>query len=187
MTGLLAVGGVSGIAVGFAAQKLVSNCIGGILIFVTQPFVEGDHVQFGSIDGRVEMVGWHSTRIASIDDGYSYIVPNTDVLGSALKNISRREYVPIKLAIPFPDYVKSKSSMEKYVADVKKIVFDKVDDWSVRAPVVNMEFDGLTPKIRIKAFIDGSKDKNKASDLEVQLMGAIVEKMHQSSSSGSAA
>ena len=74
MSGLLAVGGVSGIAIGFAAQKLVSNCIGGVLIFITQPFVEGDHVQFNEIDGRVDMVGWHSTRIASIDDGYSYIV-----------------------------------------------------------------------------------------------------------------
>ena len=31
---------VSGIAISFATQKLVSNCIGGILIFVTQPFVE---------------------------------------------------------------------------------------------------------------------------------------------------
>ena len=44
MTGLLAIGGVSGIAIGFAAQKLVSNFISGILIFVTQPFVEGDHI-----------------------------------------------------------------------------------------------------------------------------------------------
>ena len=70
MNGLLAVGGVSGLAVGFAAQKLVSNCISGALIFITQPFVEGDHVAFGQIDGRVEAVGWHSTRIASIEGTY---------------------------------------------------------------------------------------------------------------------
>ena len=70
MSGLLRSVAFSGIAIGFAAQKLVSNCIGGVLIFITQPFVEGDYVQFNEIDGRVDMVGWHSTRIASIDDGY---------------------------------------------------------------------------------------------------------------------
>lgn len=177
MTGLLAVGGVSGIAIGFAAQKLVSNCIGGILIFVTQPFVEGDHVQFGSIEGRVELVGWHSTRISSLEDGFSYIVPNTDVLGSALRNLSRREYIPIKETIPFPDSIKTKDQMQRFMDDITKLVVDTVDEWSVRKPVVHMTFDGLTPKIRIKAFIDGSKDKSKAEDLTVKLMRDIVDKL----------
>lgn len=177
MTGLLAVGGVSGIAIGFAAQKLVSNCIGGILIFVTQPFVEGDHVQFGGIEGRVELVGWHSTRISSLEDGFSYIVPNTDVLGSALRNLSRREYIPIKETIPFPDSIKTKEQVQKFMDDITKLVVDTVDAWSVRKPVVHMTFDGLTPKIRIKAFIDGAKDKNKADELTVELMRGIVEKL----------
>jgi len=183
MSGLLAVGGVSGIAIGFAAQKLVSNCIGGILIFVTQPFVEGDHVQFatgvGQIDGRVDMVGWHSTRIASIDDGYSYIVPNTDVLGSALKNLSRRQYVPIKVTIPFPTSVDGKDEMQTFVDDVARLVSETVDDFSVRKPSVSTVFDGLTPKVRINAFIDASKDENscKANDLETQIMRDIVEKL----------
>ena len=183
MSGLLAVGGVSGIAIGFAAQKLVSNCIGGILIFVTQPFVEGDRVQFatgaGQIDGRVDMVGWHSTRIASIDDGYSYIVPNTDVLGSALKNLSRRQYVPIKITIPFPASVDGGAEMQTFVDDVTRLVSETVDDFSVRKPSVRVVFDGLTPKVRINAFIDASKDENTsvANDLETQIMRDVVEKL----------
>ena len=183
MSGLLAVGGVSGIAIGFAAQKLVSNCIGGILIFVTQPFVEGDRVQFatgaGQIDGRVDMVGWHSTRIASIDDGYSYIVPNTDVLGSALKNLSRRQYVPIKITIPFPASVDGKTEMQTFVDDVTRLVSETVDDFSVRKPTVRTVFDGLTPKVRINAFIDASKDENssRANDLETQIMRDVVDKL----------
>ena len=179
MSGLLAVGGVSGIAIGFAAQKLVSNCIGGVLIFVTQPFVEGDHVQFKNIDGRVDMVGWHSTRIASIDDGYSYIVPNTDVLGSALKNLSRRQYVPIKVTIPFPASVDGIAEMQTFVDDVTKLVTETVDEFSVRPPSVTTVFDGLTPKVRINAFIDASEDEKscKANDLETQIMREIVEKL----------
>ena len=112
-------------------------------------------------------------QLINDNDGHTLTSANDSQL-TTKNNIEKAEDVGLSIA---------KNAKE---IGVKKIVFDKVDDWSVRSPVVNMEFDGLTPKIRIKAFIDGSKEKNKASDLEVQLMGAIVEKM-QPSSSGSAA
>lgn len=41
---LLAVGGVSGIVVGFASQQLLLNLIAGISIFLTRPFIVGDVV-----------------------------------------------------------------------------------------------------------------------------------------------
>ena len=55
--GVLAIGGASGIAIGFAAQKLVSNLIAGLLIFVTQPFKAGDRIQVQGIVGIVQGVG----------------------------------------------------------------------------------------------------------------------------------
>ena len=180
MTGVLAVGGVSGLAIGFAAQKLVSNCIGGILIFVTQPFVEGDHVAFGSIEGRVEMVGWHSTRISSIEDGFSFIVPNTDVLGSALRNLSRREYSPIKIRIPYPEVLQTRDAMIGFMDEIRRLVGQVVDEYSVRAPSIQMEFDenaSLLPNISIKAFINGSCDKNKVRELRTLLMLGIRERL----------
>ena len=179
MTGLLAVGGVSGIAIGFAAQKLVSNCIGGILIFLTQPFVEGDHVilKDSSIEGRVEVVGWHSTRIASLEDGYSFIVPNTDILGSALRNLSRREYVPIKVTIPFPDSITAKETMHKFMKEIESIVYKHADAYSVRRPEVAMRFTNLTPSIRIKAFIDEAKDPGKAMEIQTEMMEHIKEEI----------
>lgn len=184
MNGLLAVGGVSGLAVGFAAQKLVSNCISGALIFITQPFVEGDHVAFGQIDGRVEAVGWHSTRIASIEDGFSYIVPNTDVLSSALKNLSRREYVPVKLVVPFPPdteankfSVLSSEASKKFVNDITCLVNNTVSASSVRPPKVTVTFaSGLKPSIKIKAFIDGNgNDKFAVEALEAEVTRQVVE------------
>lgn len=179
MTGLLAVGGVSGIAIGFAAQKLVSNCIGGILIFLTQPFVEGDHVilKDASIEGRVEVVGWHSTRIASLEDGYSFIVPNTDILGSALRNLSRREYVPIKVTIPFPDNITAKETMHSFMKEIESIVYKHADAYSVRRPEVAMRFTNLTPSIRIKAFIDEAKDPGKAMEVQTEMMEHIKEEI----------
>jgi small-conductance mechanosensitive channel len=42
---LLALGGVSGIVVGFASQQLLLNLMAGISIFLTRPFIVGDIVQ----------------------------------------------------------------------------------------------------------------------------------------------
>ena len=36
---LLAVGGVSGVAIGFGAQNLTSNAISGLILYLTRPFV----------------------------------------------------------------------------------------------------------------------------------------------------
>ena len=62
-------------------------------------------------------------------DGFSYIVPNTDVLSSALKNLSRREYVPVKLVVPFPPdteankfSVLSSEASKKFVNDITCLV-----------------------------------------------------------------
>ena len=69
VTGLLAVGGFSGVAFGFAAQRCVANFISGVLIFVTQPFKQGDLVATahaageGAFRGVVKQVGWHSTSL----------------------------------------------------------------------------------------------------------------------------
>jgi len=187
MTGVLAVGGVSGIAIGFAAQKLVSNCIGGILIFVTQPFVEGDHVAFGSIEGRVEMVGWHSTRISSLEDGFSFIVPNTDVLGSALRNLSRREYSPIKIQIPYPDALQTREAMMGFTDEIRTFVSQTVRQYSIREPSIQLEFDDnnatLRPKISIKAFINGSIETTDVRELRLLLMLGIRERLNVANAS----
>jgi small-conductance mechanosensitive channel len=43
---IMAVGGVSGIVVGFASQSLLLNLIAGTSIFITRPFIVGDVVRF---------------------------------------------------------------------------------------------------------------------------------------------
>lgn len=51
---LLAAGGVSGIAIGFGAQKLTQNVLSGAKLFLTQPFVVGERVRLlGSGGGEV--------------------------------------------------------------------------------------------------------------------------------------
>ena len=107
VTGLLAVGGFSGVAFGFAAQRCVANFISGVLIFVTQPFKQGDLVATahtageGAFRGVVNKVGWHSTSLESCKDGSVLIVPNSELSSVPVQNVSRRERRAVIETIPF--------------------------------------------------------------------------------------
>jgi len=106
VTGLLAVGGFSGVAFGFAAQRCVANFISGVLIFVTQPFKAGDLVATahaageGAFRGVVKQVGWHSTSLESCKDGSVLIVPNSELSTVPVRNVSRRERRAVLETVP---------------------------------------------------------------------------------------
>ena len=77
VSGLLAFGGVGGVAVGFAARDLLANLLGSLSIFLDRPFAVGDWIRSPDreIEGTVEDVGWRVTRIRTFDQRPLY-VPN---------------------------------------------------------------------------------------------------------------
>ncbi len=83
--GLLAAGAAVGVAVGFAAQDVLKNIFGGILIIVDQPFQVGDRVSVGGTYGEVVSIGLRSTRIVTPDDNL-VSVPNTQVVDGQVAN-----------------------------------------------------------------------------------------------------
>ncbi|MDC3067222.1 mechanosensitive ion channel family protein [Pseudomonadota bacterium] len=90
ISGLLAFGGVGGIAVGFAAKDLLANFFGGIMIHLDRPFALGDWVSSPDrdIEGIVEHIGWRLTVIRSFDKRPIYI-PNSLFTQIVVKNPSR--------------------------------------------------------------------------------------------------
>ena len=89
MTSVIAGLGVGGLAIGLAAQDMIKNFFGSLMIFSDQPFELGDRVVIGDTDGTVESVGFRSTRIRTLD-GHLVTMPNGDVANSAVRNISAR-------------------------------------------------------------------------------------------------
>ena len=55
ISGLLAFGGIGGIAVGFAAKDLLANFFGGLMIYLDRPFSVGEWIR--SPDKEIEGVG----------------------------------------------------------------------------------------------------------------------------------
>ncbi|MCJ8337975.1 MAG: mechanosensitive ion channel family protein [Pseudomonadales bacterium] len=90
ISGVLAFGGIGGIAVGFAAKDLLANFFGGLMIYMDRPFKVGDWIRSPdkNIEGVVEDIGWRLTRIRTFDKRPLY-VPNATFASISVENPSR--------------------------------------------------------------------------------------------------
>lgn len=90
VAGVLAFGGIGGLAIGFAAKDLLANFFGGLMLYLDRPFTVGDWVRSPDreIEGDVEQIGWRLTRIRTFDKRPLY-VPNAIFTTIAVENPSR--------------------------------------------------------------------------------------------------
>jgi len=90
VSGVLAAGGIGGIAIGFAAKDLLANFFGALMIFLDRPFSVGDWIRSPdkNIEGTVEFIGWRLTRIRTFDKRPLY-VPNSTFTQISVENPSR--------------------------------------------------------------------------------------------------
>jgi MscS family membrane protein len=119
--GVLAFGGVGGIAIGFAAKDLLSNFFGGLMIYLDRPFSVGDWIRSPdrSIEGTVEHIGWRLTVIRTFDKRPLY-VPNSAFTNIAVENPSRMKNRRIyeTIGLRYADVMK----VEAIVNDVKAML-----------------------------------------------------------------
>ena len=83
--GLLAASAALGLALGIAAQDLLKNIFGGLIVVFDQPFQVGDKISVGGTYGEVVSIGLRSTRIVTADDNL-VSVPNSQVVEEQVAN-----------------------------------------------------------------------------------------------------
>jgi MscS family membrane protein len=90
ISGVLAMGGIGGIALGFASKDLLANFFGGLIIYLDRPFSIGDWIRSPdrSIEGTVEKIGWRVTQIRNFESQPIY-VPNSVFTNIIVENPSR--------------------------------------------------------------------------------------------------
>jgi MscS family membrane protein len=129
ISGVLAFGGIGGIAIGFAARDLLANFFGGLTIYMDRPFDVGDWIRSPDreIEGSVEKIGWRLTTIRTFDKRPLY-VPNSVFTTIAVENPARMTHRRIKetIGIRYDDAGK----MRKIIADVKNMLeqHEGIDD-----------------------------------------------------------
>ena len=128
VSGVLAFGGIGGIAVGFAAKDLLANFFGGLMVYLDRPFAVDDWVRSPDreIEGTVEDIGWRLTRIRTFDQRPLY-VPNSVFTTIAVENPSRMTNRRIyeTVGIRYDDSGK----MKQIVRDVEEMLkgHDEID------------------------------------------------------------
>jgi len=136
ISGLLAFGGISGIAIGFAAKDLLANFFGGFMIYLDRPFVVGDWVRSPDLklEGTVEKIGWRQTTIRTFDKRPLY-VPNATFARLSVENPSRMSHRRIyeTIGIRYEDIDK----MEKILTETKTMLEQHPDIDNTQTIMVN--------------------------------------------------
>lgn len=136
IAGVLAFGGVGGIAIGFAARDLLANFFGGLMIYLDRPFAVGEWIRSPDkdIEGTVEHIGWRQTRIRAFNKNPVY-VPNALFTTIIVENPSRMSHRRIKeiIGIRYQDVDK----MEAITRDVKAMLIAHPDIDSEATLIVN--------------------------------------------------
>lgn len=119
LSGLMVAGGITGLVIGFASQKIVSNLISGLFLMIERPIRIGQQVNVDGVAGFVEDIHIFSTIIRTYD-GLYVRVPNEKVFTSNIINyvanvVRRFEYV---VGIRYSD------DADRAIDIIKKIIDD---------------------------------------------------------------
>lgn len=95
MNSLVALLSVGGLGVTLAAEDILGNVAGGLVILSSHPFSIGDYIESGGAAGTVEEISLNHTRLLT-PDGYTVLLPNKDLAASKVINytvLGRRRIV----------------------------------------------------------------------------------------------
>ena len=136
ISGILAFGGIGGLAVGFAAQDLLSNFFGGFILYFDRPFAIGDWIRSPDreIEGTVVKIGWRITTILTFDKRPLYI-PNSLFSQISVENPSRMSNRRIKetIGLRYDDA----SKVEPIIKKVKEMLQNHPDIDNEKTLIVN--------------------------------------------------
>lgn len=150
--GLLAAAAGIGVAIGFAAQDLLKNLFGGLILVFDQPFQAGDKISIGGTYGEVVSIGLRSTRIVTPDDNL-VTVPNSQVVDQQVANANAGELncqVVTDLYLPGWADEKTAKTIAFQAAASSKYVY-------VKKPIVVLVADQFKEtfltRVRVKAYV----------------------------------
>ena len=138
ISGVLAFGGIGGVAVGFAAKDMLANFFGGLMIYLDRPFRKGDWIRSPDreIEGTVENIGWRQTSIRNFRKNVIYI-PNSVFMNIIVENPSRMTHRRIREVIGLR--YKDMPKMVAIVNDVKEMILNHNNIDHAQTTIVNFD------------------------------------------------
>ncbi|MCI9121979.1 MAG: mechanosensitive ion channel family protein [Oscillibacter sp.] len=95
MTSLVALLSVGSLGITLAAEDVLGNVAGGLVILSSRPFTIGDFIETGGVSGTVEEISLNHTKLTT-PDGLTALLPNKELAASKVTNytvLGRRRIV----------------------------------------------------------------------------------------------
>ncbi|MDU4659310.1 MAG: mechanosensitive ion channel [Clostridium butyricum] len=89
-SGIIALLGSAGIAVGLALKESLSNFAGGVIILFIRPFNVGDYIEGAGESGKVDKIGIFYTHMSTVDNK-QILVPNGTLANGIVRNYTAQE------------------------------------------------------------------------------------------------
>jgi small-conductance mechanosensitive channel len=156
--------GIGGIAIAFAAQRVLEQLIGTIVLYLDRPYVPGEYVRVNfnphqeDIYGRIESIGLRSTKIRIAARNTLLIVPNSIMATKDIENITRGKKVMVLLYLDFmhPLQEQEQALIEQVIQESTETLFG-IDPGSTKITLLHPK-DKPGTRARVTFFILGSNE-----------------------------
>ncbi len=175
-TSLYAIIGSAALAIGLAAQDLLKDIIGGIVVLIDTSFQIGDRIRVGDCYGEVIHIGLRSTKIITPDDSL-ITVPNSTLLQSSVSNtnagavdclVTTHIYLPPHVDIAAIETTAREAVLTSKTAHLDKPVTILIKDELIETRLTHLE---------IRAYVfDTRYEEMFATDLTRRIKKAFYEK-----------
>lgn len=165
LTSLVAGFGITGLAVGFAAQQTIASMFGTLGILSDKVYKTGDYIKIGDVEGVVENINLRSTKIRTLDN-FLVTIPNDKTADSVVINISKAHKRRLDLIFGVT-YDTSNEKIEKAKEIIRGVMAHRTDVYKDYSVFMN-ELDSSSINIRLIGYA-----KVKSFDAFVQIRSEI--------------
>lgn len=152
-SGLFAMIGAAGLAIGLALKDTVSDVAAGVVLLVLRPFDVGEAVDIGGTGGVITAIDILQTKLTSFD-GVPIVINNSAVRTAIIKNFSRAETrrIDLEIGIGYRDDIgKAKAAIEDVLRTEPRVL-------------ANPQFSVNTVALRDSAVVLLARFTTKAAD-----------------------
>lgn len=124
LIGLVASLGIAGATIAFASQKIIEEILWSIVLLIDHPFRVDDyiHLQDRTL-GKVESIGWRSTKIRLSGKNTLLVIPNSSLVQDRIENLTRAKRVISMVDLKFYGLLS-----ENQRALIRESILESTDD-----------------------------------------------------------
>jgi small-conductance mechanosensitive channel len=175
-TSMYAILGSMALAFGLAAQDLLKDLLGGIVVLIDRPFQVGDRINVDGQYGEVTSIGLRSTKMVTPEDSL-VTVPNSTILSANISNTNAGAidcqvvvsiYLPVYLNLRLLETIAREAVLTSKEAHLQKpFIVDVRDEFR----------EAHMTLLKVRAYVfDTRYEESFATDLTARIKKELVDR-----------